>query len=161
MLQNLYGHWQLSRSSTLTVYLPPDADSTAIQQLQQSLPTLAGVKGLKMLSLAQLQDMLKPLLTNPESLPLPTVVEVQTAENANRAQLVEHIQQSFPTAEVDDHQSILSQMSHLVRSLQLLALGLAAIMLALMGLMVILTVRTGLAAKKRYPAPTYSVGRNR
>lgn len=148
ILQNIYGHWQLNRSESLTIYLPPDADTTALRQLQQSLPALEGVRGVKVVGLPQLQNMLQPLIGTPENLPLPTVVEVQTGTNANRAQLVEHIRQNFPTAEVDDHQQVLGQVGGTVRNLQSIALALAGVMLALMGLMVVLTVRTGLAAKR-------------
>lgn len=148
MLQNVYDHWQLNRSDSLTVYLPPDADSTAIKQLQQSLPVLEGVQGVKMVGTEELRQMLQPLVGTPENLPLPTVVEVQTTTNANRPQLTEHIRQNFPTAEIDDHRQVLGQVGGMVRNLQMLALGLAAVMLTLMVLMVVLTVRTGLAAKQ-------------
>lgn len=148
MLQNLYGNWHLARAHSLTLYLPPDADPATLQQLTQSLPTLAGVESVKPVAATQLQNWLEPVIPHPESLPLPTVLEVTLSADADRPQLTAHIQQAFPTAEIDDHQPLLTQVESAVRSLQIAALALAATMLTLMALLVILTVRTGLAAQK-------------
>lgn len=148
MLQNLYQGWHLNRASSLTIYLAPDADPTTLQQLQQSLPTLAGVQGVTPLTNQQLQTLLQPLLPNASSLPLPTVVEVTLTPAANRPQLTAHIRQSFPTAEIDDHQTLLTTVSHTVRQLQTMAAVLAALMLTIMATVIILTTRTGLASQK-------------
>lgn len=148
MLQHLYDNWHLARANALTIYLPPDADAATLTQLQQSLPTLAGVTSAQPVAPSQLQQWLQPVIPNPESLPLPTVLEVNLAPNADRPQLTAHIQQAFPTAEIDDHQPLLNQVENAVRSLQAAVISLAAVMLALMALLVVLTVRTGLAAQK-------------
>ncbi|MBI1309032.1 MAG: hypothetical protein GC129_04150 [Proteobacteria bacterium] len=148
ILQNLYANWQLGRSNSITLYLPPDADAATVHQLQQSLPTLAGVTGVAPVSPHQLQEWLTAVVPNPETLPLPTVLEVNLAPTAARPQILAHIQQTFPTAEIDDHQPLLAQVQGAVRSLQSGALLLAGVMLTLMVLLVALTVRTGLAAQK-------------
>lgn len=148
MLQNLYTNWHLARANALTIYLPPDADTATLQQLQQSLPTLAGVENVQPVGTDQLQTWLKPVIPNPENLPLPTVLEVSLAATADRAQLSAHIQQAFPTAEIDDHQPLLTQVESAVRTLQAAVLALATVMLTLMALLVVLTVRTGLSAQK-------------
>lgn len=148
MLQNLYTGWQLNRASTLTIYLAPDADTTAVTQLQQSLPALAGVQAVTPLSNQQLQILLAPLLANTTSLPLPTVMELTLTPAANREQLTAHIRQTFPTAEIDDHQALLTQVGHAVRNVQAMAAVLAALMLGLMATVIILTTRTGLASQR-------------
>jgi len=144
MLQQVYADWQLSRSHNLTVYLPPDADPAAVNQLLKSLPTIEGVAFAGQVSNTQLQAWLKPLVDDAGNLPLPTVVEVNYRGNASPAPIIDHIQQAFTTAEVDDHRPMLQQVGASVRRLQLAAVGLSMVMLALMALFIVLAVRTGL-----------------
>lgn len=144
MLQQVYADWQLSRSHNLTVYLPPDADPAAVNQLLKSLPTIEGVASAGQVSNTQLQAWLKPLVDDAGNLPLPTVVEVNYRGNASPAPIIDHIQQAFTTAEVDDHRPMLQQVGASVRRLQLAAVGLSMVMLALMALFIVLAVRTGL-----------------
>ncbi|RZK98857.1 MAG: hypothetical protein EOP36_20835 [Rubrivivax sp.] len=146
-LQGLYSGWQLARSHSLTVYLPPEAESATLTQLAQSLPTLQGVTAVKPVNQAEVQSWLGPAVANNTNLPLPTVVEVAFTDGTDPAPLVAHIRQSFPTAEVDDHQPLLQQVSGAVRGLQTALLGLGAAMLALMALLITLTTRTGLQAQ--------------
>ncbi|RYG61522.1 MAG: hypothetical protein EON60_03160 [Alphaproteobacteria bacterium] len=146
-LQGLYSGWQLARSHSLTVYLPPEAESTTLTQLAQSLPTLQGVTAVKPVNQAEVQSWLGPAVANTTNLPLPTVVEVAFTDGTDPAPLVAHIRQAFPTAEVDDHQPLLQQVSGAVRGLQTALLGLGAAMLALMALLITLTTRTGLQAQ--------------
>lgn len=146
-LQGLYSGWQLARAHSLTVYLPPEADSTTLTQLAQSLPTLQGVTSVTPVNQAEVQSWLGPAVANTTNLPLPTVIEVAFADGTDPAPLVAHIKQSFTTAEVDDHQPLLQQVSGAVRGLQTALLGLGTAMLALMALLITLTTRTGLQAQ--------------
>lgn len=146
MLQGLYGNWQLERASSLTVYLPPEADTAAVTQLTQSLATLQGVEAAVPLS----PQVVKGWLTDvpqAENLPLPTVLEITLAPDTDTAPLAAHVQEAFPMAEIDDHKPLLQQVSGAVRGLQLALLGLGAAMLALMSLLITLTTRTGLQAQ--------------
>ncbi len=145
-LQGLYSGWQLARAHSLTVYLPPEADATTLTQLAQSLPTLQGVTTVTPVNQAEVQSWLGPAVAN-NNLPLPTVIEVAFADGTDPAPLVAHIRQSFSTAEVDDHQPLLQQVSGAVRGLQTALFGLGAAMLALMALLITLTTRTGLQAQ--------------
>lgn len=147
MLQGLYSGWQLNRAHSLTVYLPPDADPTALSQLADALPTLQGVTGVTPVSQQQVQSWLGPAVSDTINLPLPTVIDVAFTEGTDASPLVAQIRQSFPTAEIDDHQPLLEQVSGAVRGLQLAALGLGLTMLALMVLLITLTTRTGLQAQ--------------
>lgn len=145
-LQGLYSGWQLARAHSLTVYLPPEADATALTQLAQSLPTLQGVTSVTPVNQQEVQSWLGPAVAN-NNLPLPTVVEVAFTDGTDPAPLIAHIKQSFSTAEVDDHQPLLQQVSGAVRGLQTALFGLGAAMLALMALLITLTTRTGLQAQ--------------
>lgn len=147
MLQGLYSGWQLNRAHSLTVYLPPEADPTALSQLADSLPTLQGVTGVTPITQQQVQSWLGPVVTNTQNLPLPTVIDVAFTEETDPAPLIAHIKQSFAMAEIDDHQPLLQQVSGAVRGLQYAAAGLALAMLALMALLITLTTRTGLQAQ--------------
>lgn len=146
MLQNLYNDWHLNRTQTLTIYLPPESNPEEVQQLQHSLSSLSDITKVSPITTDTLKQWLKPLLTQPDALPLPMVLEIQLAPQANREQLTKHIQQSFPTAEVDDSLPLLAQVEHTVTNLQFAALILAATMLSIMALLIVLTVRTGLNA---------------
>lgn len=145
-LQNLYSAWQLSRSQSLTVYLPPETEPTQITQLTQALPTLAGVTGATQIGAGQLQIWLQPLVSNTTNLPLPAVVEVTFKPDTPLEPVTDAIHQAFPTAEIDDHQPLLQQVGSAVRNLQMATLALSATMLALMALLITLTTRTGLQA---------------
>lgn len=152
MLQGLYGNWQLSRSHSLTVYLPPEADTTKLTQLADSLPTLQGVASVNPVSQQQVQAWLGGSVSGTAlNLPLPTVLEVAFTAvpetPAHMSTVSEHIRQSFPMAEIDDHQPLLQQVSGAVRGLQIAMLGLGVAMLALMTLLITLTTRTGLHAQ--------------
>ena len=147
MLQGLYSNWQLARSHSLTVYLPPETDAAALTQLAQSLPTIQGVTTATPVSQQQVQGWLAPVVSNTTNLPLPTVLDVAFTDGTDPAPIIAHIQQAFPTAEVDDHQPLLQQVSGAVRGLQWAMGGLAAAMLALMALLITLTTRTGLQAQ--------------
>ena len=147
MLQQVYADWQLSRSHNLTVYLPPDTDPAAVTELLKSLPTIEGVSSVGQVSATQLQAWLKPLVNNTQDLPLPTVVEVNYRGNASPTPIINHIQDMFKTAEIDDHKPMLQQVGSSVRRLQVAAVGLSGAMLALMALFITLAVRTGLMAE--------------
>ena len=146
MLQGLYGNWQLDRQNSLTVYLPPEADSAAVTQLSQSLATLQGVQAATPLAPQVVRGWLADV-PQAENLPLPTVMEITLQPETDTAPLAAHIQEAFPMAEIDDHKPLLQQVSGAVRGLQLAMLGLGATMLALMTLLITLTTRTGLQAQ--------------
>lgn len=146
MLQGVYGSWQLDRQNSLTVYLPPEADSAAVTQLTQSLATLQGVQAATPLAPQVVQSWLEDV-PQAENLPLPTVVDIALLPETDTAPLAAHVKAAFPMAEIDDHKPLLQHVSGAVRGLQAALLGLGAVMLALMALLITLTTRTGLQAQ--------------
>lgn len=146
MLQGLYSGWKLERSHSLTVYLPPETEATVVTQLTESLPTLQGVTGVKAVAPQEVQGWLGPVGAS-GNLPLPTVLEVGFDDKTEATPIVAHIQQTYPMAEVDDHQPLLQQVSGAVRGVQVALVGLGGVMLALMMLLMTLTTRTGLQAQ--------------
>jgi cell division transport system permease protein len=128
----------LRQAQTLTVYLPPETEPAALQQLAESLAPLAGVHQAAPIPPEQLAAWLRPLLgeeVSPSVVPLPQLLEVTLHGDANRGEIESLVRQNFPTAEVDDHAPLLGQLAATVRQLQLVALGLAGSMLVLMGLL--------------------------
>lgn len=145
LLGQLYQNWNLNQSNSLTVYLPPEADSISLNQLETTLPTITGVDKVSKLSDSQLQSWMQPLVNNAQSLPLPTVLTVNIEPDANSAEITQHIQQTFPTAEIDNHASLISHVETTVNSLQTAVIILSSIMLVILAILIIITVHTGLS----------------
>ncbi len=152
MMQHVYGRWQLDRASTLSIYLPADAEAAKLSELEQSLSKLSGLQRVEIIPPAQVRAMVAPYVANPAELPLPVVVEVRV-DNASddsdvRTRLTQVVTPLFSTAEIDDSRPVLSAVAQGVRVMQAMGLGLALVMVCLMVLLVALTVRVGLKAQR-------------
>jgi cell division protein FtsX len=161
ILHQVYQSWQLSRSNSLTLYLPPEANPAALTQLLNTLPTVAGITAVEAISPSTVSQWLAPLgplngpvsSINPASLPLPTVVNVTlgdaptTSRNAVISTLTQLVQQAFPLAEIDDHQPLLQAVAQQIQALQFAAAGLCAGLLSILILLIVLTTRTALLAQ--------------
>lgn len=152
MMQQVYSQWQLDRASTLSLYLPADAEAAKLAELEQSLGQLAGLQRAEIIPPAQVRAMIAPYVANPAELPLPVVIEVRVVDGSDdtdvRARLTQAVTSVFPTAEIDDSRPVLSAVAQGVRVMQAMGLGLALTMVCLMALLVSLTVRVGLKAQR-------------
>jgi cell division protein FtsX len=152
LLQNLYGNWQLQKANSILLYLPPEASPSSLEPLTTTVPTLAGVAAVRQVPATELQqslaDILPPSLAA-NSLPLPVVAEVTLQRGADRAPILKALAQSFPTAELDDQQTLLGRVAESVRLLQLAALGVGLVLLGLLTLFMALTIRAGLLAQEQ------------
>jgi cell division transport system permease protein len=148
LLQKVYGAWQLERRQTITAYLPAEAAPEAVEKLLAELKTQAGVKGVTRLADSDLRQILQPYGEVGAGLPLPVVLDLRLADDADPAAVEQPVKAAFATAEFDDARLLLGTVAEGVRWLQAIALGTGGVMLALMTLLIVLTVRTGLQARK-------------
>lgn len=106
-----------------------------------------GVTRAEVVPPAELRALLRPWLGDEgedASLPLPALVDVDTAANADVAAIERALAAAAPGARVDRSARWLSPVSSFLRSLGWLAAGLVALLAAATALMVVLTARTGL-----------------
>jgi cell division transport system permease protein len=148
LLQRIYGNWQLDRQQTVAVYLPAEAGNDAVEKLMGELKTQAGVEGVGRVPDAELRTMLHPYGDVSAGLPLPVVLDVKLAPEANRDAMESMVKAAFSSAELDDARLLLGTVAQGVRWVQAVVLGTGVVMLALMAMLIVLTVRTGLQARK-------------
>lgn len=152
LLQNLYSNWQLQKANSILIYLPPEVSPTALEPLTTTVPTLAGVAAVRQIPISELQQNLADILPATvavTNLPLPVVAEVTLQRGADRAPILKALAQSFPTAELDDQQTLLGRVAESVRLLQASALGVGLVLLGLLTLFMALTIRAGLLAQEQ------------
>jgi cell division protein FtsX len=82
------------------------------------------------------------------TLPLPQVVRMELTKGFDRNLFDPVVKARFPNAEVDDAQPVLAAVSHGVRLVEMVGLGLTLMMAVVMALLVTLTVRAGLRAHR-------------
>lgn len=158
VMQNVYGNWQLSRQETMMVYLPPDTDNAAVVRLVQNLTPMTGVKQAAQVAPDTVKEWLAPYLPTGGGLPLPVVLEVGVKADSDRAMLTQLVQSKFPTAEIDDAQTVLQTVARGVRAVQAVGLGLVLITAAVMLLLVVLAVRAGLRGQRHTLALMQQLG---
>lgn len=109
--------------------------------------TLPGVTRAELVPPAELRELLAPWLGEEgadASLPLPAMVDVDTAESANVAAIESALARAVPGARIDRNARWLSPVSRLLGSLGWLAVALVALLAGATASMVVLTARTGL-----------------
>lgn len=108
---------------------------------------LPGVTAARIVPPAELRELLAPWLGaegGDASLPLPSLVDVDTAADADLPAIERALAAAAPGARVDRSARWLSPVSGFLRSLGWLAAGLVAMLAAATAMMVVLTARTGL-----------------
>lgn len=108
---------------------------------------LPGVTRAEVVPPAELRDLLAPWLGGDgadASLPLPAMVDVDTAAGADVAAVEAALARAVPGARVDRNARWLSPVSSFLGSLGWLAVALVALLAAATAAMVVLTARTGL-----------------
>jgi len=151
LMQNVYGQWQLQRSTEVSIYLMADSPSKKIKELQDVLLNKADIKSVTRLKEEEVTALIAPYINISEeaqSFPLPVILNMQVNQNLNHDSLTQSVQNIFPEAEVDDARALLATAASAVRLAQLGALGLSLCLFVIMAFLVTLTVRTGLRAQK-------------
>ena len=148
--------WRRGVAGTLTVQIVPDAGDgienieTRTQAAKELLLEVPGVTSAKILTDDQLAALLAPWIgseTITQELPVPRVIDVTLAANANidtRA-LANQLATAVPGASLDDHAMWLGRLLSLIAAIEAVAL----VVLALIGFagvtIVVFTTRSGLA----------------
>lgn len=157
-LEKVYENWQLTQKSHISVYLQPDSDPADIERVLSSLENVQGVEQAMMLDAESTLSLVKPYLGEQPSVPLPKIIDVTVADELDRVSFEAILSDVFPLAEVDDARDMLATVSHGVRLVQVAALGIAAVVFVVMALLVALTVRAGLRAKRQALAVLQYIG---
>ncbi|MFO0500522.1 MAG: hypothetical protein ACK5YK_02445, partial [Pseudomonadota bacterium] len=136
MLQQLYTSWDLSKRQSIMVYLPPTTPPEALTPLNTSFaqnPALASVRVVPPTEVAAALLPIFPEATSPSStLPLPIVAEVVLKPGQPRAPMLSLLQETYPTAELDDQQPMVEAVAQSVRVLQSAGLFLALSLIAVL-----------------------------
>ncbi|MFZ2620289.1 MAG: hypothetical protein WAX89_05385 [Alphaproteobacteria bacterium] len=150
LLHNLYGQWQLTRQSQISISLLPDTPPAEVQALLTLLRQNNSVIHVEQLPEAEVREALSTLLDGDITFPLPVVLDATLTPSADAAtleQLATVVRDTAPTAEIDDARQLLATVGQGVRLVQWGVAGLALLMAGMMALLVALTVRTGLAGQ--------------
>ena len=147
-LHNLYTSWQLNQKSQITVFILPDDNISNRTQLEKNLTAIPEVYKISELSDETISDMLSDYF--PEKLPFtpPIVLEVSVKQTLNRHQFDKTVKKLYPHAKIDDARNVLNKAARLVRLGQWGIFALAAILAVVVSLLVMMTVRAGLQAKR-------------
>lgn len=157
-LEKVYDNWQLMQKSHISVYLQPDSAPEEIERLLSSLENVQGVHQAMLLDQESTLSLVRPYLGEQPTLPLPKIIDVTVGDEVDRVSFDAILADIFPLAEVDDARDMLVTVSHGVRLVQLAALGISSIVFVVMALLVALTVRAGLRAKRQALAVLQYIG---
>ena len=149
--------WQTGAAAVLTVQVPqPTAaagDGTRLERVAALLRGSPGVAAVRVLSAAELADLLRPWLgtaAQASALPLPAVLEVRlvAGETAPDRTLQARLAEAAPGTFLESHGVWLQRLTTLARSLQAIA-GAALLLVAGVGAAVVaVATRAGLAARR-------------
>ncbi len=150
-------HWQSGAAAVLTVQVPqPGAaagDATRLDRVVAILRGSPGIAAVRVLSTAELADLLRPWLgnvTQASALPLPAVVEVRLApgEAEPDTGLQPRLTSAAPGTVLESHGVWLQRLTTLARSLQLCAAAALLLVAAVGAAVVAVATRAGLAARR-------------
>ncbi len=157
-------HWQSGAAAVLTVQVPqpgaaagdgtrPAGDGTRLDRVVAMLRGSPGIAAVRVLSTAELADLLRPWLgnaTQASALPLPAVVEVRLApgEAEPDAGLQSRLAGAAPGTFLESHGIWLQRLTTLARSLQLCAAAALLLVAAVGAAVVAVATRAGLAARR-------------
>lgn len=149
LLQNLYTHWDLSQRQSLMVYLPPNTPTEALTPLHTAFSQNPALEHVRILPPEEVEAAIAPAFPGAETtnLPLPLVAEVAIKPGQPREAVMEMIQKTYPTAELDDQQPMVEAVAQNVRLLQTAGVGLSLALGGILALFMALTIRAGLLAQ--------------
>ena len=150
-------HWQTGAAAVLTVQVPQPAaaagEGTRLDRVVAILRGSPGIAAVRVLSVAELSDLLRPWLgnaTQASALPLPAVVEVRLSpgEPEPDGALQARLAAAAPGTFLEGHGQWLQRLTTLARSLQLCAAAALLLVAAVGAAVVAVATRAGLAARR-------------
>lgn len=157
VLHDAVGRWSTGVARTLTVQIPPPADDRAatppaedprVIEALKVLRTTDGIARADVLDEARLSTLLEPWLGPSgaaSGLPLPRLIDVETAGGVDAAALGQRLAKVVPGISVDDHRVWLDRLIRLVGAVEWVVTAILVLIgLATVGT-VVYTTRTSLA----------------
>ncbi|MBT4888542.1 MAG: cell division protein [Rhodospirillales bacterium] len=158
VLNHSIERWDKGISGTLTVQIPPpqdsainsDATTSAVNDALRVLSNTPGVLNAEVLAEDETLELLRPWLgelAGQADLPLPRLIDVaiDRESGVDTQALSRQLSVSVPGASVDDHRVWLDRLVRLLKTVELIALGVVAVIGFVTIGTVIFTTRTGLA----------------
>ena len=169
LVDHVTQRWQRDLSGQLTVELPGIAGEDAAQRQQrvdaalQEITDTNGVIGTRLLDEAEVKRLLQPWLgdqTDQLGVTLPDLVavSVQPDIRPNLSELAERLQEASPGAAIDDHAQFNAGALNFLRTIEVLALSLLALVLVATAGVVAFTARAGLSIHRRIVEIVHLVG---
>ncbi len=150
LLGDTLNEWNRSLSTTMTVQLPADASAGRIDTAVATLKQTPGVASAHLLGADETARLIAPWLgsnVSVDSLPLPHLVDVHLAPNANvdLAALKQKLLQVDPGADLADHRSALIELRGFAVKVEgIIGAGVVVVAILLV-LTIVFSARTGLA----------------
>jgi cell division transport system permease protein len=169
MVHHVTQRWQRDLSGQLTIELPAvygeDADERR-QRVDAALEEIAdtnGILGTRLLDEAEVKRLLEPWLGDQADelgVTLPDLVAVSLAPGIrpNLSELAERLQAASPGAAIDDHAAFNAGALSFLRTIEVLAVSLLALVLAATAGVVAFTARAGLSIHRRIVEVVHLVG---
>jgi cell division transport system permease protein len=162
--------WQRDLSGQLTVELPVVADEDAAahkQRVEAAVDEIAdtnGILGTRLLDQAEVQRLLSPWLGDQAreelgvALPDLIAVSLQPGIRPNLSELAERLQSASPGAAIDDHASFNAGAMGFLKTIEVLAVSVLALVLAATAGVVAFVARAGLSIHRRIVEIVHLVG---
>jgi cell division transport system permease protein len=153
LLSSDIGEWDRSLGSSLTLQIPAEVSAARIETILALLRQTAGVRGARLLELAETAKLLEPWLgpaAATATLPIPRLVDVQVDPKAaiDIADLRQKLSSVAANTQIDDHRQWLDNARHTaIRLASLVAAGIAIVILSAAVLTAALT-RARLAVRR-------------
>jgi cell division transport system permease protein len=169
LVDHVTQRWQRDLSGQLTVELPGIAGEDAAERLQrldaavEEITDTNGIVGTRLLDEAEVKRLLQPWLgerADQLGIALPDLVAVslQPDIRPNLSDLAARLQAVSPGATIDDHARFNEGALNFLRTIEVLALSLLALVLAATAGVVAFTARAGLSIHRRIVEIVHLVG---
>ena len=169
LVDHVTQRWQRDLSGQLTVELPGVAGEDAAQRQQrvdaalEEVTDTNGVVGTRLLDDTEVKRLLQPWLGDQAdqlgvTLPDLVAVSLQPDIRPNLSELAERLQKVSPGAAIDDHAQFNAGALNFLRTIEVLALSLLALVLVATAGVVAFTARAGLSIHRRIVEIVHLVG---
>jgi cell division transport system permease protein len=146
--------WQRQIADEVTIQIKPndtlDLDDTAARAAEIAMQ-VPGVTSATVLDAAESTALLQPWLGtdfDAAELPIPRLVAVRVADNADLAALSRRLKQEIPTVSVDDHGLWLKRLSAMARVMTLVGMVVLGLVFAATALCVVFATRGAMAGNR-------------
>ncbi|HET6159006.1 MAG TPA: cell division protein [Dongiaceae bacterium] len=169
VVDHVTSRWQRDLSGQLTVELPAVTGEDGAARKQRvaaavdEISDTNGVVGTRLLDAAEVKRLLSPWLGDAAgqlgvTLPDLVAVSLQPGLRPNLSELAERLQAASPGAVIDDHADFNERAMNFLKTIEVLAVSLLALVLAATAVVVAFTARAGLSIHRRIVEIVHLVG---